>query len=47
MYYYELVINGVLHYRTTPRGKWKEMSPKALTQRILDLERHFKCPTFK
>lgn len=23
MYYEESVIDGVLHYRTTPNGKWK------------------------
>ncbi len=38
MYYAEKIINEVLHYKTHPRGKWKEMSPKKLTQMILDLQ---------
>mgnify|MGYP003692044225 CR=1 FL=1 len=38
MYYAEKIINGVLHYRTHPRGKWREISPLKLTQKILDLQ---------
>lgn len=38
MYYEEIIINEVLHYRTHPRGKWTKMSPKKLTQMILNLQ---------
>lgn len=33
MFYKEEIINGVLCYQTTPHGKWKEFSKKALTEK--------------
>ncbi len=38
MYYTEEIINGILCYKTTPNGKWKEMSKEKLTKRILELQ---------
>lgn len=37
MYYEEEVINGILHYRTTPEGEWTEHSKKGLTDLIVRL----------
>ncbi len=37
MYHIEQVINGVLCYRNI-WGRWSEMSPEQLTQRIIDLQ---------
>ena len=39
MYYVEKVINGVLHYKTTPNGKWKPISVEELTKRVVEAER--------
>lgn len=36
MYYDEQVIDGVLHYRTTPNGEWKPFSLPGLTAKYLD-----------
>lgn len=38
MYYEERVIDGILHCRGTPDGKWEPMSPYALTQKIERME---------
>jgi hypothetical protein len=38
MYYVEKVINGVLHYKTTPNGKWKPVSTEVLTKRVIEAE---------
>ena len=38
MYYVEETINGKLHYRSSPNGKWIEFSSKQLNKRITDLE---------
>lgn len=38
MYYAEKIIDGVLHFKTTPNGKWKEFSKQSLTDRITILE---------
>lgn len=34
MYHKEQIINGILCYKTSPEGKWIEMSTKELTDRI-------------
>ena len=39
MWYEEKVINGVLHIRTIPRGRWRLMKPVAMTDMILDLRK--------
>ena len=31
MYYEECVIDGILHYRTNPKGEWKSFSLSELT----------------
>lgn len=38
MYYDEKVIDGVLCYRTHPDGEWNQLSPKAMTERIVGLQ---------
>ncbi len=38
MYREEKIIKCVLHFKTTPNGKWKPMSAKGLTQRIEELK---------
>lgn len=38
MYYVEKVINGVLHYKTTPNCKWKPISVEELTRRLVASE---------
>ena len=37
MYYEELVINGVLCYRTTPKGSWTAYSKEDLTSMLVYL----------
>ena len=37
MHYEEEIIDGILHYRTTPEGKWIEHSKKGLTEIIVKL----------
>lgn len=39
MYYKEEIVNGILCWRGTPKGKWKEFSKEELTARIDKLER--------
>jgi len=38
MYHDERVINGVLHYRTSPNGTWFECSLQMLTAKVLVLK---------
>ena len=38
MYYQEKVINGVLMYKTKPKGKWKAVSYDHLLQKYLDVK---------
>jgi hypothetical protein len=38
MYYKEDIINGVLCFKTTPNGEWREFSKENLTKRIKELE---------
>lgn len=44
MYYEEQVIKGVLSYRSTPTGDWNPLTPEALTQRIMHLEKQRQYP---
>ena len=37
MYYEERIIDGVLHYRYSPKDEFTPMSPKGLTKRISKL----------
>lgn len=39
MYYEEKVIDGVLCWRSTPGGDWKQKNPGQLTQMLLDTQR--------
>jgi hypothetical protein len=41
MYYEEQIINGVLCFRTTPKGEWVEFSKEALTAKIKDIKQKF------
>lgn len=34
MYYQERVINGILHFRLTPDGEFREVSKEELTRRL-------------
>ena len=36
MYYAEKVIDGRLHYRTTPDGFWQPLGPVKLTELLLE-----------
>jgi len=36
MYYEEKMINGILHYRTSPNDEFEEYSKEALSRRIED-----------
>jgi len=38
MYYKEKIINGILHYKTTPEGEWKEVSKETLSKRLQEAE---------
>ena len=38
MYHEEKIINGVLHFKSTPRGKWVEFSKLQLMLRIEEKE---------
>lgn len=35
MYKQEKIIDGVLHYKNTPDGEWKEYSKEQLTERVI------------
>ena len=39
MYYEEAVIDGVLHYRTTPDGKWIAKTAAQLTEALMEARR--------
>ena len=39
MYYEETIINGVLHWRTSPVGSWIAKTPEQLTAMILELRK--------
>ena len=38
MYYTEKVINGVVHYKTSPSSPWRPLSAEALTERLREKE---------
>lgn len=44
MYYEEQVVNGVLCYRTTPRGPWHHVSAETLTTRLLAAQKQARIP---
>jgi len=35
MYYQESVIDGILHYKTTPRGSWIPFSATSMTNKYI------------
>lgn len=37
MYHDEKVIDGVLHYRTLPRGPWHPMTAEQVTARFVEM----------
>lgn len=39
MFYEETLIDGVLHWRSHPRGKWIAKTPAELTSKVLELQR--------
>lgn len=39
MYYAEKVIDGVLHYKTTPRGQWIPYTQEELSQMVIELKK--------
>ena len=39
MYYEERIVNGILCCRRTPKGDFKPLSAKELTNRILELKK--------
>jgi len=39
MYYAEKMIDGILHYKTTPDGDWNPMSIQELSRRVVKAER--------
>jgi hypothetical protein len=47
MYYEEKVINGILHYRTHPKGKFQPKSLESLTMEILRLREKIYNPDSK
>jgi len=38
MYYDEQVIEGILHWRSTPDGKWRKFTLRQLTERLVWME---------
>jgi hypothetical protein len=38
MYYKEEIINGILMFRNTPKGEWRQCSVEKMGQKIMDLE---------
>ena len=39
MYYVESTIDGKLHYKNSPKGKWIEFTVEMLNKRIVDAEK--------
>lgn len=39
MYYKEEIINGILCFKLTPNGEWKEVSKRALCERVKEAEK--------
>lgn len=44
MFYEEQIIDGVLHYRSTPTGEWVPMSAERLTALLIEARRHGASP---
>lgn len=38
MYYKEKMINGILHYKCSPKGEWHEFSIEKLSERIIKMQ---------
>jgi len=38
MYYEEKMINGVLMFRTTPEGDWRQCSIEKMGERIIEMQ---------
>jgi len=52
MYYTEEIINGVLMYKTTPNGAWKQCSIEKMSERIIKMKKEIsvlsrQCDTCK
>lgn len=50
MYYVEMVIDGVLHFRTDPYGVWRKMTLEQLTRKLVNSqkrEHEFRCAIAK
>lgn len=45
MYYEEKLIDGVLHWRCTPDGEWRPMSPEKLTELVIGLRKSLEFAT--
>ena len=39
MYYVEDIINGILMYKTTPDGAWKQCSIEKMSERIIQMKK--------
>lgn len=39
MYYEEAIIDGILHIKTTPNGKWIKLSAKGITLKYMELKK--------
>ena len=42
MYYREKIIDGILYCKNTPNGVWVKVSDKAMTERVIRLEKKLK-----
>lgn len=42
MYYVEKRINGILHYKNSPTGKWYPVLPSRLNEKLLETENKYK-----
>jgi hypothetical protein len=38
MHHEETIIDGILHWRTTPDGEWRAYTVEALTRRVAELK---------
>ena len=38
MYYQEKIVNGILCYKDTPKGKWMPLSIQELSKRVVSAE---------
>lgn len=38
MYYKETIIDGVLCFKLSPNGEWKEFSKETLSKRVMEAE---------